>query len=129
MTLTTDAITVGARPPTVKDVVDVADGASVALAPEAIERMAAARAVVDDLVSGDLLIYGLNTGLGHMRNQRMPVDTLIDYQKGIIIADDGAIGPPLPTRVVRAAMFARLVGFAMGGSGISPKVADTFVAM
>ena len=65
---------------TVADVVAVADGALVDLGPKARARIVASRAIVDRLVSGDALIYGLNTGLGHMRNERVPVDEIVAGQ-------------------------------------------------
>jgi histidine ammonia-lyase len=120
---------VGARPLTVDDVVAVADGGPIALAPDAIERINAARRVVDGLVHGETLIYGLNTGLGHARNERVSVDVLREYQNAIVSAHRGGIGAPLPARFVRAAMLARVAGFAVGGSGISLPVAETLVAM
>ena len=80
-------------------------------------------------MSGDELIYGLNTGLGHLRDTRIALDTLRTYQEAIIVSHEGAIGPPLPTRVVRAAMLVRVAGFATGGAGVSPEVATTLVAM
>jgi histidine ammonia-lyase len=57
------------------------------------------------------------------------VDVLRAYQEAIVVAHDGAIGPPLPTRVVRAAMFVRIAGLARGGAGTTPAVAETLVAM
>src|SRR5262249_15210560 len=93
-------VAIGEGPLRIEDVVAVADGALVELAADARERILAGRGVVEDLVNGETLIYGLNTGLGHSRNQRMPIETLREYQIGIVIAHAGAIGPPLPTRLV-----------------------------
>src|SRR5215208_3543504 len=129
MTLVETAVLVGETPLGVDDVVRVAEGARVELAEVALERIRAGRAVVDELVAGETLIYGLNTGLGHMRDQRMSVDLLRAYQDAIVIAHDGSIGPPLPTAVVRAAMLVRIAGVAAGWSGASPQVAETLAAM
>ncbi len=129
MTPIATPVLVGDRALTIGDVVDVASGVPVELAGPAMDRIRAARAVVDGLVTGDVLIYGLNTGLGHMRDQRMSVADLRAYQDAILMGHDGAIGPPLPTRVVRAAMFVRVAGLATGWSGASPAVAETLVAM
>jgi len=53
------------------DVVRVArELARVELSAEAEATIEASRAVVDRLVAGERLIYGLNTGLGHMRDSR-----------------------------------------------------------
>jgi histidine ammonia-lyase len=125
----TGTIEVDASPLTVDDIVAVADGAHVRLGPAALERIRAARHVVDALVAGDELIYGLNTGLGHMRDVRVSTDVLREYQTAIVASHAGAIGPPLPRRVVRAAMFARVVGIAAGGAGASPGVVDQLVAL
>ena len=129
MTLTAARVEIGGGPTTVDDIVRIAGGASVVLAREAVDRIRASREVVDELVGGDELIYGLNTGLGHMRDVRMSPETLGAYQEAIVVGHDGAFGEPLPTRIVRAAMTVRLVGIAQGGSGASPAVADMLVAM
>ncbi len=129
MTTLAVPLVVGDRPLTIADVVRVAEGAEVILSGDALARIRAARDVVDELVNGDELIYGLNTGLGHMRDQRMPVEALRAYQDAIIVAHEGSIGEPLPVAVVRAAMLVRIAGLANGGSGASAGVAETLVAM
>ncbi len=122
-------VRIGPRPLRVEDVVAVAAGAPVELFPEAVARIEAGRAVVERYVAGDELVYGLNTGLGHMRDQRLSIAELVDYQDAIVAAHASAIGPALPTAVVRAAMLARVAGIAIGGSGASLAVAEALVAM
>jgi histidine ammonia-lyase len=122
-------VVVDDAPLTVPELVAVARGTSIALGPAAIERIRASRAVVDRLVSGEELIYGLNTGLGHGRNERVPVSALAAGQADIVRAHAGGFGPPLPVEVVRAAMAVRVAGIARGGSGASPAIAETYVAM
>src|SRR5262245_27233138 len=87
------------------------------------------RSVVDELVDGEELIYGLNTGLGHLRNERMPAETLGLYQEAIVVLHAGGFGDPLPTRLVRAAMAVRLAGLALGGAGASPAAARQLASM
>jgi histidine ammonia-lyase len=125
----TATVVVGAGPFTLDELVRVARGAPVELSAEARDRLAASRAIVDAAVEGPDLVYGLNTGLGHMRNERVEVETLGAYQEAIVASHAGAIGAPLPTDVVRAAMAARVNGIARGGAGASPAVADALVAM
>lgn len=122
-------IVIDDAPLTIEDVVSIARGAPIALGAVARDRIAAARAVVDGLVAGDELIYGLNTGLGHMRNERVPLEALETAQILYVRSHAGGIGPPLPTEVVRAAMAVRVAGIARGGSGASPAIAETYVAM
>ena len=111
------------------DLLRIAHGARVELTPDAVDRIRASRAVVDALVDGPTLIYGLNTGLGHLRDVQVPRETLRRYQELIVIGHEGAIGDPLPTDVVRAAIAVRLNGIARGGSGASLPVAEGLAAL
>jgi histidine ammonia-lyase len=122
-------VIIGTAPLPVTDLVRIARGATVELAPDAMDRIAASRAVVDAHVDGEALIYGLNTGLGHLRDARVERDQLRSYQRDIVLAHDGGVGDPLPSDVVRAAMAVRLNGIARGGSGASPAVAMGLVAL
>ena len=103
--------------------------ALVELTPEVEATILASRAVVDRAVSGERLIYGLNTGLGHMRDHRVPLDVLQRYQRQMIEAHASGIGPPLDTEDVRAAMLARVSGAARGGSGLTLETVRLLVAM
>ena len=122
-------IVVDDAPLTVADITAVAAGARLAIGPIAAARIAASRAVVDGLVAGDELIYGLNTGLGHMRNDRVPLEVLEASQVVTVRVHAGGIGDPLPADIVRAAMAVRVAGIARGGSGASPAIAEVYVAM
>jgi histidine ammonia-lyase len=122
-------VVVDDAPLTVPQLVAIARGADIALGPAAIERIRASRAVVDRLVTGDEMIYGLNTGLGHGRNERLPVEAIAASQTVVVRAHAGGLGPPLPAEIVRAAMAVRVAGIARGGSGASPAIAETYVAM
>lgn len=120
-------VTIDVAPLTVRDIADIARGAAVRLGAVAEERIASARAVVDRLVAGEELIYGLNTGLGHLRNERLPIEELVANQVFVVRSHAGAIGRPLPAEVVRAAMAVRVAGIARGGAGASPIVAQAYV--
>jgi histidine ammonia-lyase len=122
-------VVVDDAPLTVSEVVAVARGAGIALGPAAMERIRASRAVVDRLVSGDELIYGLNTGLGHGRNERLRVEAPEAGQADVVRAHAGGFGLPLPVEVVRAAMVVRIAGIARGGSGASPAIAETYLGL
>ncbi len=121
-------VRIGADPVSLDEIVRIADGAGVVLEPAAVDRIRAGRAIVDAAVTGPDLVYGLNTGLGHLRNVRVDVDALRAYQVAIVVGHAGGIGPPLPTGIVRAAMAVRLVGIVRGGSGASVAVAEALAA-
>ncbi|TFV90455.1 aromatic amino acid ammonia-lyase [Blastococcus sp. CT_GayMR16] len=111
------------------DLLSIARGASVGLADGARERIASGRRVVDGVLASGRAVYGLTTGVGHLRDVRVPDGELIGQQYMIVMTHSGGFGPLLPTEVVRAAMAVRLVGLTRGGSGASPAVAESLVGL
>lgn len=124
-----DVVHLGVDGLTVVDLRRISGGARVQLAPEVEERIAAARAVVERALEGDRLVYGLNTGLGSRRNDRIPREHLARYQVQMVVHHAGGVGPPLPDEDVRAIMAARIAGMARGGSGAHPGAVRTLLAM
>jgi histidine ammonia-lyase len=122
-------VTVTEAPLTVEELVDVVGGGQVELGPEALARIRASRAVVDRALESGDAIYGLTTGVGHLKDTRVPDEELRRAQQVLVMTHAGGIGPPLPAELVRAALMVRLNGIARGGSGASPAVAETLAAM
>lgn len=106
-----------------------AEGAQLEIAPEVRALVARGREVVERAVRGETLHYGLNTGLGHLRDKRVPYEELLRYQLRIVLEHVGAVGPALPDGDVRAIIAARIAGAARGGSGMHPEVFEGLVAM
>jgi histidine ammonia-lyase len=111
----------------IDDVVAVArHGAKIVTAPEAMERVAQARAALDRAAASGQQIYGLNTGLGANLKTAVSGDVSA-FQRQLIAGRGGAVGDALPGEMVRAAMVVRAATLAIGGSGISPKVLAALV--
>lgn len=87
------------------------------------KRLHAAREVVDALVAGDTLIYGLNSGLGALKDIRITPEQIAQYQRNILLSHATGVGEPYSSATVRAIMIAHLNQTAQGGSGAHP---DTF---
>ncbi|CAN5535000.1 histidine ammonia-lyase [soil metagenome] len=124
-----NVVTVTESPLEIDELLNVVRGVKVELGPDAQSRILASRAVVDDALAGVEPVYGLNTGVGHMKDVRLSEEELLTQQEMLVMTHAGGVGPPLSTELVRAAMMARLNGIARGGSGMSPAVADMLVAM
>ena len=124
-----DAVAIDVDPVPLVHLLEIARGAPVGLSPRAQERVAAGRRVVDGVLASGRAVYGLTTGVGHSKDVRVPDEALIGQQYMIVRTHSGGFGPPLPTEVTRAAMAVRLVGLTRGGSGASPAVAESLVAM
>ena len=122
------SITLDGQSLQVDDVVRVArDGERVSLGPGATTRLKAARDLVDRLVAEDRLVYGLTTGVGALKNVRIPPADTRQLQRNLLMSHAVGVGPPLPEDVVRAGMLVRVNQFCQGTSGVSPRVAEQLV--
>ena len=110
------------------DVVAVArHGERVTLSPEAMARLRRARGLVDRLVSEDRVVYGLTTGVGALKNVRIPPADARQLQRNLLMSHAVGVGAPLSEEVVRAAMLVRVNQFCQGTSGVSPQVAEGLI--
>ena len=112
------------------DVVAVArHGERVRLGPEAARRLQSARDLVDRLVREDRVVYGITTGVGALKNVRIPPADGRQLQRNLLMSHAVGVGPPLPEELVRAGMLVRVNQFCQGTSGVSPKVAERLVEL
>jgi histidine ammonia-lyase len=103
------------------DVVRVArDRAPARVAPEAMERVAAARTFLEKCLAEGRVIYGVNTGIGHLAGVRVDPAKLEDLQRNIVRSHAAGLGPPLADDEVRAVLLLKLNLFAKGHSGVRP---------
>src|SRR5262245_45789869 len=80
------------------DLVPVLSGAplELALAPAARERVARARAVVDQHVERGDVVYGLTTGFGKLKNVAIGRTDLAALQRNLVLSHCCGQGPDLP---------------------------------
>jgi histidine ammonia-lyase len=114
----------------IEDVVAVAQRyAAVAVAPAAVERAAASRRTVDDLVAENAVVYGVTTGFGKLSDVAIPAEHLADLQRNLIRSHSAGVGDLLPEREVRAMMLLRANVIAKGHSGTRPEIAELLADM
>jgi len=123
-------ITLGGQPLSPDDVVAVArDDAPVGLAPEAVERMAASRAVIERLADDPAPHYGVSTGFGALATTQIPVEQRQQLQRSLIRSHAASSGREVEREVVRATMLLRLQTMATGRTGVRPEVAESYAAL
>src|SRR5438045_8623217 len=83
--------------------------AAVAQGPEPVQiaasarpRILASRKVVDDIVTREVVVYGVNTGFGKLADVRIPPDEIGALQLNLVRSHACGIGPPLSEPEVRA---------------------------
>jgi len=102
---------------------------AVSLAPAAVTRMKASRAVVDRLVAANETAYGINTGFGKLASVRISAEQVRQLQINLVRSHVCGVGTPLSTPEVRAMMLLRANALAKGFSGVRPAVVETLCAM
>src|SRR4029077_13691945 len=84
-------------------------------------RILASRKVVDDIVTREAGVYGVNTGFGKLADLRIPRDGIGALQLNLIRSHACGIGPPLSEPEVRAMMLLRANVLTLGFSGVRPE--------
>jgi len=100
---------------------------TIALSVAAKKAMQRSRALVEEWLAGDEVIYGVTTGFGEFANVRIPHDKIEELQKNLIVSHAAGAGDPLPPEVVRAMMILRINALAKGFSGIRPETVEFIV--
>ncbi|CDZ60260.1 HAL/PAL/TAL family ammonia-lyase [Neorhizobium galegae] len=112
-----------------KEVAAIANGAELALSPEAWQRLSKARAIVDALVAREIRGYGINTGVGALCDVIIDRDDQQSLSRNILLSHSCGIGEPLGKAETRAVMAAQIANFAHGFSGISVEVVEALLAL
>jgi histidine ammonia-lyase len=109
------------------------DGGPLSLAPSAVRRMDAAAAAFEALVqtrvraNPQALIYGVTSAPGDAAVSAL--DTEAQAQRPTRLWTAMSYGDPLPERVTRAILLARLANFLGGHAAVRAQVADRVVSM
>jgi histidine ammonia-lyase len=112
---------------TIEQVVRVArDRAPVELAPSALDRMRASRAVVEDVIDRGEEVYGFTTGVG-MRKRFAIEGEMASFNRMMISGHLIGQGRPAPEDIVRAMMTGLANGLALGAAGARPELVQLVV--
>lgn len=109
-TLTVDMVNAVAR-----------EGRPVNVKQSSLEAITASRDVLQDLIDQGVMIYGITTGMGGMREFLVPKHVAPEMQMNLLRSVASNVGDPFPDEVVRATMLARLNSLARGHSAIQLK--------
>jgi len=101
----------------------------VAIAPAARERVAASRALIEQIVAAGQTVYGVNTGFGKLSDVRISDDKLAQLQTNLVRSHAGGVGQPLSEAESRAMLLLRANVLAKGFSGCRIEVLELLVAL
>ncbi len=102
---------------------------AVLLDPDARERCARSREVVEELLEGEGAAYAINTGVGKLSDVRIAPEQIAALQVNLLRSHAAGVGEPLAEAETRAMMLLRANSLAKGFSGVRPAVIDTLCEM
>jgi histidine ammonia-lyase len=127
---TPSPVVVGAAPLSIADVVAVARHAAPAIvSPEALERVAETRRVIDGLAADPNPHYGVSTGFGALATTFIAPDRRLQLQASLIRSHAAGTGAEVEREVVRGLQLLRLQTLASGRTGVRPVVVETYAAL
>ena len=104
-------------------------GCPLAVAPAALTRMAASRALIEEILAAGQTVYGVNTGFGKLADVRIAPENLAQLQTNLVRSHAGGVGQPLSVGESRAMLLLRANVLAKGFSGCRPALVELLVAM
>ncbi|WP_373231941.1 histidine ammonia-lyase [Cohnella sp.] len=111
-------------------VVDVArKRCKVELSDNVKNKIRRSREWVDGLVAEQKVVYGITTGLGELCKVRLTPGEAEKLSRNVIMSHACGVGEPLQADQVRAILFAAIVNFSHGHSGIRLETVETLVRM
>lgn len=105
------------------------DGEKVELRPDAVGRINACRAMLEEKLKAHETMYGTNTGIGEFSEIVLNDEQVQQFQRYLIYNHAAGIGDPAPIEYIRAAMAGRINVHAHGNSGCRVEITQTLVDM
>jgi len=104
-------------------------GRRVEIASTALERVAASRKLIEEILTTGQTVYGVNTGFGKLSDVRIPSDKLAQLQTNLVRSHAGGVGQPLSEAESRAMLLLRANVLAKGFSGCRVELVQLLVAL
>ncbi len=95
----------------------------------AIPAIHASTQVVNDVITEDRTVYGINTGFGLLANTRIAVQDLENLQRSIVLSHAAGIGALMEDKTVKVVMALKVNSLARGFSGIRLQVIEALITL
>jgi histidine ammonia-lyase len=104
-------------------------GDKVALHPDAVERIKACRAFIQQRIEAHEIMYGVNTGIGEFSEVVLDDQQVAQFQRYLIYNHAAGIGQPAPIEHVRAAILLRANVHSKGYSACRLEITQFLIDM
>jgi histidine ammonia-lyase len=102
-------------------------GRPVRLHTRAVEAVERSHEQLQELLSSDQALYGINTGFGELASRRIGTEDLATLQRNLVLSHAVGVGPALSAAQVRAIVLLRANSLARGASGVRRRVLDALL--
>lgn len=115
---------------TIEDVVNVAKhGYVVSLSKKSIENIKVSRKVVEKVIEGNKVVYGINTGFGAFCRTIISKENIKQLQRNFLLSHATGVDEPFSEYVTRAIMLLRANTLASGHCGVRVELVQTLLDM
>ena len=104
-------------------------GATVELAPAALEAMKKSRALAEKIASEGRVAYGITTGFGDFQRVAVSKEMSNTLSTNLIISHCTAMGEPYAPEVARGRLLLRANALCVGVSGVRPLLVEMLLAI
>lgn len=94
---------------------------------ESWEHIQAQRTFLENALSEQKTIYGVNTGFGFLSNVVIDKKNITELQRNIIRSHACGVGEPLAPELARALLILKAHNFLLGSSGVSRRCVESFL--
>jgi histidine ammonia-lyase len=130
MDVSTAVLTLDGQPLTLAQIESVSvSRIRVDIAGAARERIAASRALIEQIIASGQTVYGVNTGFGKLADVRVSNENLAQLQLNLVRSHAGGVGQPLSEAESRAMLLLRANVLAKGFSGTRIELLELLVAL
>ena len=124
------SITIDGHSLQIENVVDIArHNNKIDLSTEAVERINICRSLVEKKLKENVIMYGVNTGIGELSEVVLAPEDVEKFQKYLIYSHAAGIGEPIAIEDARSAILSRINVHCHGNSAIRLKIVETLAAM
>ncbi|HAE87542.1 TPA: histidine ammonia-lyase [Candidatus Marinimicrobia bacterium] len=92
-----------------------------------ITRLQEGRDYIEEQIRHGKVMYGVNTGFGHLAQVRIPDERLDELQVNLIRSHAAGVGPLIEADIVRLMMLIKTQSLIQGFSGVRPLVVEQLV--
>jgi len=105
------------------------DFEKVQLSPMSFKKINQSSKFINKILEEKKIVYGINTGFGKLCNEVIPLESVSELQKNLLLSHAAGTGEPLAEMEVRAAILVRANSLAKGFSGVRKELIEKLLEL